>query len=120
MIDFRTDLADERRDIYKKANKLENEIPGIESEEVIDGDIKINKVKVLDSNGAQAIGKPVGNYITLDIKNLKIASETEIEKAAVALSKELKQLIDIHIQNQDDILVVGLRKFFCYSRCTWT
>ena len=34
--------------------------------------------------------------------------------------EELKQLIDIHIQNQDDILVVGLRKFVCYSRCTWT
>ena len=31
MYNFRTDLASERRDIYKKANKLENEIDGIES-----------------------------------------------------------------------------------------
>ena len=30
MYNFRTDLASERRDIYKKANKLENEIDGIE------------------------------------------------------------------------------------------
>ena len=29
MYNFRTDLASERRDIYKKANKLENEIDGI-------------------------------------------------------------------------------------------
>ena len=28
---FRTDLASERRDIYKKANSIENEIQGIES-----------------------------------------------------------------------------------------
>ena len=31
MYNFRTDLASERRDIYKKANKLESEIDGIES-----------------------------------------------------------------------------------------
>ena len=30
---FRTDMADERRDLYKKANKLEDEVAGIECEE---------------------------------------------------------------------------------------
>ena len=34
MQNFRTDLADERRDLFRKANHLENEIPGIEAEEV--------------------------------------------------------------------------------------
>ena len=29
---FRTDLATERREIYRKANSIENEINGIESE----------------------------------------------------------------------------------------
>ena len=32
MFNFRTDLASERRDIFKKANSIENEINGIESE----------------------------------------------------------------------------------------
>ena len=31
---FRTDMAVERRDIYRTANKLEEEINGIECEEV--------------------------------------------------------------------------------------
>ena len=31
MLDFRTDLADERKDLYKKANNIENEIDGIEA-----------------------------------------------------------------------------------------
>lgn len=31
MINFRTDLASERRELYQKANSLENEIDGIES-----------------------------------------------------------------------------------------
>ena len=47
MYNFRTDLASERRDIYKKANKLENEIDGIEStKEEKDENIKIERVKM--------------------------------------------------------------------------
>ena len=71
---FRTDLASERRDIYKKANKLENEIDGIEStKEEKDENIKIERVKIVNESGEKAIGKPIGNYITIDIKKLKIA-----------------------------------------------
>lgn len=33
MFNFRTDLANERRDIYRKANKLTEEIPGVQTEE---------------------------------------------------------------------------------------
>ena len=33
MINFRTDLALERRDLYKRANNIENEVDGIETEE---------------------------------------------------------------------------------------
>ena len=33
MINFRTDLANERRYIFKKANSIENEIDVIESEQ---------------------------------------------------------------------------------------
>ena len=36
MINFNTDLADERRDIYRKANKIEKDVPGIETEERIE------------------------------------------------------------------------------------
>ena len=34
MINFRTDLATERREVYQKANILENEIPGIETRRI--------------------------------------------------------------------------------------
>ena len=72
MFNFNTDLADERRDIFRKANNLE-EIPGIETETIEeDQNIKTNRVKIIDNQGAQAIGKPMGTYITIDIKNLKL------------------------------------------------
>ena len=109
MINFRTDLANERRDIYRKANNIEDEIPGVKTEEHEDDEnIKTTKVNILDERGSDALGKPIGTYITVDIKNLKIAGEEEISSAAMAVKNELTQLIDKHIQKQDHILVVGL------------
>lgn len=58
MYNFRTDLALERRDLYKRANNIENEVDGIETEEEkVDEDIRITRVKVLNENGEKAIGK---------------------------------------------------------------
>ena len=113
MYNFRTDLADERRDIFKKANNIENEIKGIETEEKQNGDlIKTTKVKIVSQEGEEALGKPQGNYITIDIKKLNIAGENEIEQAAVILSEELKTLIENNIGKTDDILVVGLGNIY--------
>ena len=109
MINFNTDLADERREIYRKANNIENDIPGIQTEEKeISENIRVNIVKILDEQGANAIGKPIGNYITVDIKKLKIAGDEEIQKASEVVTEELKKLINKHVQSQEDILVVGL------------
>ena len=109
---FRTDMADERRDIFKKANKLE-EIPGIETESIDEGDnIKTNRVKIIDKQGEEAIGKPIGTYITIDIKDLKIAEEQAIQKASEIVTKELKELINKHIDKEGDVLVVGLGNIY--------
>lgn len=109
MINFRTDLALERREVYRKANQLEQEIEGIETEEEEVGEkIRVSRVKILDRKGEEAIGKTVGSYITVDLKGLKTATEEEIEKAANVVTKELKALIEKHIGPQDSILVVGL------------
>ena len=90
MYNFRTDMADERRDIYKRVNNL-NEISGIESEERNDNEnIKVSKIKVLDENGEAAIGKPKGTYITIDIKNLKIAGEEEIRESIRKCNARIK------------------------------
>lgn len=113
MFNFRTDLASERRDIYKKANNLENEINGIESEkEQLSENIQVERVKITNGEAEKAIGKPIGNYITIDIKNLKIAQEEEIKKYSEVLSNELKKIIDLHVDKQAEILVVGLGNIY--------
>lgn len=109
MINFNTDLAVERNDIYRKANNIENNIEGIETEEEeVNENVKISRVKIIDEKGAEALGKPVGSYITVDIKKLKIADNNEIQTASETVTKELKELINKHVENSGDILVVGL------------
>ena len=112
MYNFRTDLALERRDIYQKVNKLQ-QIEGVEStEENINENIKVSRVKITNQNGEQALGKPIGNYITIDVKKLKIAGEGEIQKASETLSNELRKIIDMHTDKQGEILIVGLGNIY--------
>ena len=112
MYNFRTDLALERRDIYKKANNL-TQIDGVEStEEEINENLKVTRVKITNQNGEKAIGKPIGNYITIDVKKLKIAEDEDIQKASDIVANELRKIIDIHTDKQGDILVVGLGNIY--------
>lgn len=109
MYNFRTDLADERREIFKKANNIENEIEGVETEKTVDDEeIVTTRVKITSEAGEKALGKPIGNYITIDIKKIKSIDEEKIKKASDILARELKKLIDKQIEKSEDILVVGL------------
>ena len=112
MYNFRTDLALERRDIYQKVNNLK-QIDGIKStEEEINEKLKVTRVEILNKNGEKAIGRPVGNYVTIDVKKLKLAEDEDIQKASEVVTKELKKIINIHTDKQGDILVVGLGNIY--------
>ena len=112
MYNFRTDLALERRDIYQKANKL-NQIDGVEStEEEINDNIKVSRVKITNSKGEEALGQPIGTYVTIDVKKLKMAGEEEIQKTSEVLTDELKKIVEMHVNNQEDILIVGLGNIY--------
>ena len=109
MYNFRTDLAVERREIFRKANKIEDEIEGVQTEEIIDSEeVTTTRVKITSEAGERALGKPIGNYITIDIKRIKSIGEQEVQNASEVLTRELRQLIDGQIDKTGEILVVGL------------
>ena len=117
MYNFRTDLALERRDLYRKAHNIQEEIDGIETEEENIGETKeehinISRVKVTNENGEKAINKPIGNYITIDIKNFKNVSQDGIQRTSEVVTNELKKLIQNQISELDSILVVGLGNIY--------
>ena len=112
-MDFRTDLAIERHDIFKKANNILTDIPGIKSEnKKISDSINVYKVEVLDEDGAKSIQKPIGTYVTIDVKKMRNIQDDEKEKIAYAVSSELQPIINKQISKKDEILVVGLGNLY--------
>ena len=112
MFNFRTDMAIERNDIYKKQNNIENQIDGIETGVEEKDQIEISRVKILNEQGEKALAKPKGDYVTLDVKNIKTVDEEGIEKIAEILGDELREIIKKHISDTEDILVVGLGNLY--------
>ena len=61
-MNFRTDLALERRELL-----TDREIPGVKSRVNQSGSVCVTAIEVQTEQGAQAIGKPVGSYITVEV-----------------------------------------------------
>lgn len=109
---FRTDLALERRDIYRKANNLEDEIPGIKYNVENIGKNKITRVEITSKEGEEALNKKIGNYITIDVNKINNLLEEENQKIVELLSNEIKKIVDKHIRKSEDVLVVGLGNLY--------
>lgn len=106
---FRTDMADERRDLYRKANKIEEEVNGIECEEDERYGNKITRVKILNSEGEKALNKKKGNYITIDLKKVSNLEGIEKEKVEDIIAEEISGLAENYLTSpEDEALVVGL------------
>lgn len=104
MFSIRTDLALEAKEMYKGGH--EGEIPGVSVEEKEHKGIKITKVRILNEHGVQAMGKPIGDYVTIEAPDL-IARDLDLEEE---VAKELSNvIIDIaHLTPLSKVLVVGL------------
>lgn len=106
MINIRTDLALEAREIYNENHKNETDIDGIEILEEKEKDINVTTIKVKNDSGAEKIGKPKGNYITIDIPKFTAYDGETMDRVSVVLAEILERLINIEIENT--VLVVGL------------
>ena len=111
MINFRTDLALERNEVYKEKNKL-NEIDGVSVNNETINEVEISRIKILNEEGEKILQKPAGTYITLDVKKLKLADEERLSKIAETVADELRKIVGEHVNEKEDILVVGLGNLY--------
>ncbi len=108
----RTDLAlevhEKNREVQKRTGQ-ENTEPygeGVEVTEDGNDNIHVTRVKITSPKGEKSIGKPLGNYITLDIPRLKENDRDLYEDTCRAVAFELKRIIKLG--EKDTVLVVGL------------
>lgn len=104
MIEIRTDLAIENREMYQEQN--EGEIPGIKVENEEGKDYTITRVRILDELGEKNLGKPRGIYITIESPKLKNSDQELKDEMSKVLAKEIKAL-EMNDENTKT-LIVGL------------
>ena len=100
----RTDLASEAREIHREQGQ--EDILGVSIDKENIGDVLVTRVEVLDDNGAEAIGKPKGKYITLESSSLRKADADFKDEMSKLLAKELKAVVPE--KENMKVLVVGL------------
>lgn len=95
---FRTDLAVEA---------LKEQVPGLPegilNEEFQSGSASISRITIQNDKGAKALGKPIGQYITVEMPPFS-ESSNDIDDRIEAVAKELSRLLP----PEGEVLVAGL------------
>lgn len=102
----RTDLALEQRERFVSD---QIEIPGVAVEETYDDmcEVRVTTVRIETENGAVVMGKPVGNYITLEAPKMAEADESYHRE----ISGKLMEVLEGCLPEKEDgqsILIIGL------------
>lgn len=98
-LSFRTDLALEMREHL-------GEIPGVEITTEESEDATVTWVEITGEDGAQAMGKPIGNYVTLESDAIKAPDPDAHENIAKILARKLGEMHKL--PKEANVLVVGL------------
>lgn len=100
----RTDLAIETREMLEKEEN--DNLGGVEVETKEEEDISITHVKILNEKGSKAMGKPIGNYITIESEKMKQNDVSCHEEIMHIAAKNIAKLAKI--DDKSVVLVVGL------------
>lgn len=106
MLKRRTDLALEARELWQESAEKTTELSGVRATDGEKEGYPITRVEILDKSGSEALGKPVGTYVTLDLTVLAKREEEAFPRAARALAGELSSLLKLDARAP--ALVVGL------------
>ncbi|MFZ7131722.1 MAG: GPR endopeptidase [Eubacteriales bacterium] len=99
---FRTDLAVE---VQEELQKHSSQHEGIKVDIQNSGeDIIVTRVEITNEQGEKAMGKPLGNYVTLEFTN----TDDDMHKISTLLSEEIKKVIKVKPNERFTTLVVGL------------
>ena len=102
LYNVRTDLAIEAAQMCDKAFKIEG---ADVKERTVDG-VQVTDVKINTEFASERIGKPIGEYITIEARQIKDGDEEICKKVEKILSKEIVRLVKP--QKSKKVLVVGL------------
>lgn len=103
----RTDLALDAKEMARERHG--DNIPGVNSQTVEEQGVYITKIDITSEEGARAIGKQKGHYLTIEVPGLR-QKDTELQdRVATIFAKEFEQYLNrAKISKDAKILIVGL------------
>lgn len=102
----RTDLAIEARELAQREAAKADEVEGVEVETEEQSEYSLTHVRIVSQQGSQRMGKPIGNYITLESEKLKENDVECHERLIAILAENIRSLAKL--KEDDCILVAGL------------
>ena len=105
MLGRRTDLALEAKAIWEEGARG-GELRGVTTRETEREGFAVTRVDIVDDQGARALGKPCGAYVTVELDGLERREQDAFGRAARAVAAELSALLKL--KPGESVLVVGL------------
>lgn len=103
---IRTDLALEARELYTETSEERaEEINGVDVDVKKENSITTTKIRITNKNGEEALGKPIGTYVTIEAPDIKYDTEV-YERVCRILSEQIRTMANI--ESKTKTLVVGL------------
>jgi len=93
MAQRRTDLAQEAYQLWQESTADTTAHPGVQAEDREVEGFAAHRVCVLDDAGAAALGKPAGQYLTVELDGLLRREEDAFRRAVCAVSALLSPLL---------------------------
>ena len=105
-LQVRTDLALETREKFEEDNV---EIKGVKADEkyLEETEIKVTTMVIETENGAKAMGRPKGNYITVEASDMDGQDEEYHQRISMELARIIKNLLP-KTEEKLSVLIVGL------------
>ena len=104
MFQKRTDLALEARELWQESAERTSRLSGVKATKTRQEGYPVTRVDILDHRGEEALGKPVGSYLTIDLTTFWQRKADFFERAVRAVGGQLKQLLPA----EGSVLVIGL------------
>ncbi|MCD7927283.1 MAG: GPR endopeptidase [Oscillospiraceae bacterium] len=105
MLQKRTDLALEARELWTQ-EQGGAEPEGVEMDRSLCHGCPVTTLRITGPQGAQAIGKPEGSYVTIDLSDLKHRQKGVFLRSVQAVRDQLQKLLPEGLEQ--GIFVVGL------------
>lgn len=102
---FETDLILEATELWRSREGDPGELEGIVTHERTCQGLKVTEVEVLNEKGAEAVGKPVGRYLTMELEPREKQGSDSFQRNVEVLAELLSSMLP---EGDGSALVVGL------------